>query len=321
MYSDKNRSNSKTGYSQFRKHVTTKIDSNPLKLDSTRYIIKNLATPPNEQSAIVKTGIGIAASITDLFCSQPLNHYKTAAQNGMPFDVPKTPLHYFAKHNYHGFFAHATGFLPTMGLGYLAASGLEYYFPQLPKTLNGFIAGCVAGIPIHVADRFMIIKQTLPKKERRTTTYTQIGKKLLSEHGLSSITPGISATLVREGGFMSAIYMANEITQDLPTHYKYPVKLLVSVGCAVITNPADLVKTRVQAHGSPFKNSFQAAEHIYKTRGTKGFFDAVGWRIGRVGSGVFISSCMIEFLDWTLQQFKSLESVKHEENLIKPRFG
>lgn len=109
--------------------------------------------------------------------------------------------------------------------------------------------------------------------------------KLVSEEGLSSLTLGLHATLLREciystirmGAYEPILKVFNSNNDLYPSPFMKYLSSLISGGLgAALANPTDLIKVQFQAatpsQPLPFKTTFQAFQYIIKENGVLGLW-------------------------------------------------
>ena len=79
----------------------------------------------------------------------------------------------------------------------------------------------------------------------------------------------------------------------------------IAAGVATtITNPFDVLKTRLQLMPGRYSNILQAARHMYRADGMKSLFDGLGLRMGR--------KAVSAALTWTIYE----EMIKHAQSVL-----
>lgn len=193
--------------------------------------------------------------------------------------------------------------------------------------LKAGIAGCacaIAGALLNPLDVVKIRMQNhspqVPWPER---SFISGLRKLYQSEGVSGLTRGLNATILREllystiriGAYEPILHAVNDMSggdQQYPSPViKYSASLLSGALGAILANPTDLIKVTFQAQlptspSLPYHTSLGACRHIYQHNGLVGLWK--GWLPTMARAAVVTSA-----------QVGSYDSIKN--NLLKRYFS
>ena len=141
----------------------------------------------------------------------------------------------------------------------------------------GFSARVIAG---SILLPFTLIKT---RYESGMFGYTSVPAALRSTYikeGTRGLFTGLVPTLMRDAPFSGIYYMfysqlKNGFTSDLPsntrTYYNFICGLMAGIAASIITQPADVIKTKMQLHPKDYPNLNSAIMSILRRKGPAGF--------------------------------------------------
>ncbi|EEH54415.1 mitochondrial carrier family [Micromonas pusilla CCMP1545] len=255
-----------------------------------------------------KAGIGALAGLVEVSCQQPLHALKNCVQDGRRFPLAN-PIAW-----YRGWLACVCVSAPTTAtqFGGGAAFAALASSSQTPRADAGavgaasaFAAGAASGAALNPFDLGAIQQQkhggSLPGTARR----------LIREHGVGVLTRGGMATMAREGtyvlGFMWATpLIARRLAERgdaadgdvgasaVAVGDRLAASVVAGVAASVLTQPFDVVKTRMQANlgegGGGDGGYRRVAAAVFRERGAAGLWLGLLPRALRVVGATFIVS-------------------------------
>ncbi|CAI5468138.1 unnamed protein product [Closterium sp. Yama58-4] len=247
-------------------------------------------------SPVTSTAIGGLAGVIEVLLQQPLVTWKNAVQ-----DMRPVPLH--PRLLYRGVAVNAASIAPINGFQFGANTFLEEWLAargQLNDTTRtgaATAAGAMSGIITGPAELLMIQQQKWGGS---------LGSRLrdvVGEHGVFALSRGTNPAVVREAIFTGAYLgvipvMTEHMEKAWPVFAERPVaamataSVLAGVGAAVLTQPFDTVKTRMQANlADPnFRSMSGTFARMWREGGSKTLFRGLIPRAQRVTFAVFILS-------------------------------
>lgn len=227
---------------------------------------------------------------------QPLDLVKTRLQTLQSNVKPGTPkvgmfavfLHVVRTENFFGLWKGISPSfvrcVPGVGIYFSTFYSLKQHFfqDQSPNAGQAVLLGAGARTVAGVSMLPVTVIKT--RFESGRYNYVSVAGALRSVYeteGVRALFSGLTATLLRDAPF-SGIYVMfySQAKRSLPQEVSGTVySPLVNFGCGVVagvlaslvTQPADVVKTRIQVSTSPFSTS-QAIRYIYTENGLRGFF-------------------------------------------------
>ncbi|XP_006611570.1 mitochondrial glycine transporter-like isoform X2 [Apis dorsata] len=251
----------------------------------------------------------LAGSLSGTFSTilfQPLDLIKTRLQSkvNLHLDTPKTNtlgtvIHIIKNENilglWKGITPSITRVVPGVGLYFSSLHWLKHTLhvkdPLTPTEalLLGITARSMSGallIPITVVKtRF----------ESEIYKYNSVGEALkiiYKQEGIRGLSSGLVPTLLRDAPY-SGLYLTFYtqlknivIEADLPyvkssAPIHFSCGILAGIFASTVTQPADVIKTKMQLYPNEFKNVRNAVFRIYKKYGMLGYFKGIVPRILR----------------------------------------
>ncbi|EEB09760.1 carrier with solute carrier repeats [Schizosaccharomyces japonicus yFS275] len=130
-------------------------------------------------------------------------------------------------------------------------------------------------------------------------SFLEAVKDIWKKEGISGYFRGFGATALRDAPHagiyvffyekgkekLSNLVRVMQRNQDSQLEFKNTINvvsgLISGTAATILTNPFDLLKTRVQVYPDRYRNFVQASKMILKEEGIKGFFDGFGLRVVR----------------------------------------
>ncbi|KAI8436153.1 hypothetical protein MSG28_004242 [Choristoneura fumiferana] len=115
------------------------------------------------------------------------------------------------------------------------------------------------------------------------TSLTGAFKAIYSTEGLRGLSCGLGPTLARDAPF-SGLYLMfyTQTKQAVPKEWlqspsaasaiHFTCGIVAGIAASLATNPADVLKTKMQLYPDKFPNAFSAALYVHQTYGIKGYF-------------------------------------------------
>ncbi|XP_016922841.1 mitochondrial glycine transporter-like isoform X3 [Apis laboriosa] len=251
----------------------------------------------------------LAGSLSGTFSTilfQPLDLIKTRLQSkvNLHLDTPKTNtlgtvIHIIKNENilglWKGITPSITRVVPGVGLYFSSLHWLKHTLhvkdPLTPTEalLLGITARSMSGallIPITVVKtRF----------ESEIYKYNSVGEALkiiYKQEGIRGLSSGLVPTLLRDAPY-SGLYLTfytqlknivieadlSYVKSSAPIHFSCGI--LAGIFASTVTQPADVIKTKMQLYPNEFKNVRNAVFRIYKKYGMLGYFKGIVPRILR----------------------------------------
>lgn len=175
--------------------------------------------------------------------------------------------------------------VPGVGLYFSSFFSLKqrFFSERGPSALESVCLGAGARTVAGVCMLPVTVVKT--RFESGRYSYSSVSGALLSMYrteGLRSLFSGLTATLLRDAPF-SGIYVMfyTQSKKSLPPELvSAPCAPLLNFSCGIfagvlaslVTQPADVVKTRVQVSPGKFGGTKEAIVYIFRTDGVRGFF-------------------------------------------------
>ncbi|KAK9295719.1 hypothetical protein QLX08_010054 [Tetragonisca angustula] len=282
------------GYSIDPEHGETKIKGDVT--SNKFYIMEAFGTYPILKSFLAGSLSGTFSTI--LF--QPLDLVKTRLQSkvNLHLGAPKSGtlsivIHIIKNENvlglWRGMTPTITRVVPGVGLYFASLHWLKHTLhlkdPLTPTEalLLGITARSMSGallIPITV------VKTRFESEVYKYNSIAEALKLIYKQEGVRGLSSGLVPTLLRDAPY-SGLYLTF-YTQlrtiftkaDLPyTKSSVPLHfscgILAGIFASIITQPADVIKTKMQLYPDEFKNIRNAALRVYEKYGILGYFKGI----------------------------------------------
>lgn len=186
--------------------------------------------------------------------------------------------------------------------------GKSSKLPVLSGQLN-----LLTGATARAAVGFVMMPITIIKVRYESDLYAyksmhHAARQIYSTHGLRGFFYGFGATAIRDAPYaglyvyvyeLSKMYLSSlmpeRATQLSTLGVNFGSGLVAGFGATLLTNPFDVMRTRMQLRPALYKNVWTAARRMYIEEGPRSFLDGVGIRIARKS----ISSAFT----WSLYEF------------------
>lgn len=215
---------------------------------------------------------GLVASGVVALVMQPFFKWQTDAMNGVKLGF---------KNLYRGFVPNFFGVVPGTGASFVAKSVIQEAFlkdqdlTRVQKLGVAMLPGALtAGVPT-AFDRVMIVEQTHKVSTREALS------QILKHDGVKGFTKGLTPAIVRESLFTGSLFgvsdeVADRLTHLVPNEWVRMILANSVTGAfaGVVSLPANVVKTKMQASLTGFYSVSETVSAIFKKEGWKGFLDA-----------------------------------------------
>ncbi|KZC05617.1 PREDICTED: solute carrier family 25 member 38-like [Dufourea novaeangliae] len=245
----------------------------------------------------------LAGSVSGTFSTilfQPLDLIKTRLQSrvNLHLDTPKsgtigTVIQIIKKENvfglWRGITPSITRVIPGVGLYFSSLHWLKHTFhlkdPLTPTEamLLGITARSMSGgllIPITV------VKTRFESEVYRYNSIREALKLIYKQEGVRGLSSGLIPTLLRDAPF-SGLYLmfytrfkSIVVEADLPcakssAPIHFSCGILAGIFASIVTQPADVIKTKMQLYPDEFKDVRSAIFRVYKKYGALGYFKGI----------------------------------------------
>ncbi|CAG9584818.1 unnamed protein product [Danaus chrysippus] len=177
--------------------------------------------------------------------------------------------------------------VPGVGLYF---SSLHWLKSKLGKTKQDL--GAMEAVGLGVVARTMsgvaLIPMTVIKTRYESGVYKYSGlrsalKSIYKAEGIRGLSCGLGPTLARDAPF-SGLYLMfyTQTKQAMPKEWMstpaaasmihFSCGIVAGIAASLATNPADVLKTKMQLYPDKFPNAFSAAMYINQNYGIKGYF-------------------------------------------------
>lgn len=262
-------------------------------------------------SPVESTAIGGLSGMIEVAIQQPLISWKNAVQD-------MRPVHLDPRILYRGVLINAASIAPINGLQFGVNTFLEEKLAVNGELSGGArtgtatLAGAISGVVTCPAELLMI------QQQKWGGSLSERFRAVMHQDGVSSLTRGMAPTIVREAVFTGAYLgvvpvMREQLVASWPeTFGEKPVTSMVvssvtaGIAAAVLTQPFDTVKTRMQANlAEPSLRSMARTAHgMWKEGGARVLFRGLLPRAQRVTFAVFILGECQERLTNAYLQFR-----------------
>ncbi|KAG9285899.1 hypothetical protein G9A89_013324 [Geosiphon pyriformis] len=166
---------------------------------------------------------------------------------------------------------------------------LENEYEALPENSSiavNLIAGALAGIGEHTimypVDSIKTRMQVLnPQPAAVYTGVANAFTRISTTEGVRTLWRGVNSVILGAGPAHALYFGTYEICKDLFGAYKtpghHPIATAAAGACATIAsdalmNPFDVIKQRMQVHGSIYRNVLECARSVYAHEGLAAFY-------------------------------------------------
>lgn len=177
---------------------------------------------------------------------------------------------------------------------------------QLQRLSAAFMAGVCSAF-ICCPTEMITVSMGKPMAHEQRKDFSTASRLLFKQGGLPCFFTGLLGTMLREGPFavfFLAIYpeLKKNISPCVPDEKAATgiAGTISGISTALLTHPADTIKTIQQNAPLQPLNFFQTAHNIYSTRGISGFFKGILPRGVRVISAVTLLSEVKQNIEATL---------------------
>lgn len=178
--------------------------------------------------------------------------------------------------------------VPGVGLYF---SSLHWLKAKLGKTKDqdlGAMEAVALGVIARTMSGVALIPITVIKTryESGVYKYDSLGgalKAIYKAEGIRGLSCGLGPTLARDAPF-SGLYLMfyTQAKQSVPKEWlktqstasviHFSCGIFAGIAASLATNPADVLKTKMQLYPDKFPSAFSAALYVHQTYGMKGFF-------------------------------------------------
>lgn len=253
-------------------------------------MLKILSGKRRAVSVLESYAIGTAVAVSDSVL-HPFTFFKSRLHTGKP--IPLNPLIW-----YRGVGMNFMSYFPAMQLLFITENCVSDQLKRFTSVsdsqahMAGFIiGGGVSSLTTCPLELVMVRQST----EREALSVAQVVRSGLQTHGFRGFYRGLVPTICREVPFCSMAGMAPYTKYAFPKSFNDGRPQLSSV-CAdalgggvigLLTNPFDLVKTRMQTDVTPM--SFrEGISSVYRDRGLMGLFKGGAARSARVSGAIVV---------------------------------
>jgi len=244
--------------------------------------------------------IGGLSGTIEVLIQQPHVAWKNALQEKRPFTLNPRFL-------YRGVIINASSIAPITAVQFVVNGSLSSFLSNndkrpltdIERLTVAAIAGAASALVSTPAELFMI------QQQRSGNSLMKTGSSILKSHGLFTFYKGLIPTAIRESLFTCGYLglgpvIKEQLIENVPNTFKdYPIaasflgSIVAGLLAAALTQPADTVKTRLQADVNPpektvYKTPLQAARLIWQKESFATFFSGLVPRGLRMIGAVFI---------------------------------
>ena len=159
---------------------------------------------------------------------------------------------------------------------------------QISQEVQYFIAGSTARVAAGtILMPVTVIKTRLEASLKINPTILNITSEILKTHGLKGLFSGWTATTFRDApyaGLYFTLYkkLKSSMYSSLPAVYTNAISAAVAgLGATIITQPFDVLKTRMQLDPNLYQSFIKGFLVIVKRDGYLGLFNGIGPRLAR----------------------------------------
>lgn len=261
---------------------------------SNRIIMEALGTYPILKSFLAGSFSGTFSTI--LF--QPLDLVKTRLQSRVNAPVGSskngmlgTVAHIIQKDNifalWKGMTPSITRVIPGVGLYFSTLHWLKHAF-NLEEPLTALQAISL-GITARSMSGALLIPITVVKTRFESDVYkynsiSQALKLIYKQEGVRGLSSGLVPTLLRDAPY-SGLYLMfytqlkNAANTGVTNNSSVPVHfgcgIMAGILASIVTQPPDVVKTKMQLYPNEFNSIYHAMVFVYKKYGVLGYFKGI----------------------------------------------
>ncbi|ORY94687.1 solute carrier family 25 member 38 [Syncephalastrum racemosum] len=156
-----------------------------------------------------------------------------------------------------------------------------------------------AGVTARGSVGFIMMPVTVLKVRYESNFYnyrsmTEAFRSIVQYDGVRGLFAGYGATFIRDAPFAGIYLLCYEQCKSIINLYKSTHELAVAnvvvnltsgvvagTAATAVTQPFDLMKTRMQIDPNTYRNTWHTARHIFGEAGWRGFFDGLSLRLAR----------------------------------------
>ncbi|GAB1868584.1 Mitochondrial glycine transporter [Camponotus japonicus] len=269
------------------------MQSHPIDLESVE-------TKINEDYPILKSFL--AGSFSGTFSTilfQPLDLVKTRLQSrvNVSIESPRngmlgTVANIVQKENVFGLWKgmtpSITRVIPGVGLYFSSLHWLKHAF-DLEEPLTALQAISL-GITARSMSGALLIPITVVKTRFESGVYKYNGisealRLIYKQEGMRGLSSGLVPTLLRDAPYsglylmfytqLKSVVASTGATGDSPIPVHFGCGILAGVLASVVTQPPDVVKTKMQLYPNEFNGIYHATFLVYKKYGVLGYFKGI----------------------------------------------
>lgn len=229
---------------------------------------------------VANLAIGFLNATAENTITQPLDMIKNYAQQKQ-----KTPLRLGLRALYRGFWTNTASYAPTVAMQ-TAAHGLTK--DKLNPEISAITAGLFSALITAPTESIVIHQQNTGLSAK------EVASKLIKENAYKKIFRGLTPTMLREaafaGGYLAFVKRAKEILKEHGITNSIELTLFagipVGLATAVLTQPADTIKTIMQGNYKNNSTFRQEIQKLFEENGVKGFFRGLSTRAAIVAISI-----------------------------------
>ncbi|KAM0728316.1 Mitochondrial glycine transporter [Formica fusca] len=262
--------------------------------------LENVETKINGDYPILKSFL--AGSFSGTFSTilfQPLDLVKTRLQSRVntPVESPRngmlgTVANIVQKENVFGLWKgmtpSITRVIPGVGLYFSSLHWLKHVF-NLEEPLTALQAISL-GITARSMSGALLIPITVVKTRFESGVYKYNGisealRLIYKQEGVRGLSSGLVPTLLRDAPYsglylmfytqLKSVAASTGATGDSPMPVHFGCGILAGVLASVVTQPPDVVKTKMQLYPNEFNGIYHATFLVYKKYGVLGYFKGI----------------------------------------------
>ncbi|KAK9805324.1 hypothetical protein WJX73_002241 [Symbiochloris irregularis] len=264
-------------------------------------------------------GIGAIAGMTEVLVNQPTVAVKNAVQEGRP--IPWTQ----PKQLYRGVVINCTSFAPITAIQFGSNRALEgmlnsagYESNNLTKVAAAGGAGAMSAVCGCPGELVMI------QQQRTGMSLGGTFRDIVSRYGPTRIYKGLAVTAVRDSlytaGYLGVCPVLHEYVQNMDSFKgRSPTVQFLAAGItagllgAIITHPADTIKTRQQAFldskaNPEYRSMLSTYRHLVSKHGVGILMSGFGPRTVRIVSATMVLQVVRTNLVKLVEKQKGIES-------------
>jgi len=197
--------------------------------------------------------------------------------------------------------------VPGVGLYFATIHTLQNTFnvkepSALESVLLGVTGRSFSGV---ILIPFTVVKTRFESKAYNYGNIREALLQIYGKEGVRGLTCGLLATLLRDAPF-SGIYLLMYTTtkkcvppelldsNTVGPYLRFSCGVIAGIGASCITQPADVIKTKMQLYPDKFKNIPQVIVYVYEKYGGKGYFKGLMPRMVR--------RTLVAAMSWTVYE-------------------